>query len=235
MCVTASGQANPECGGAPCPTDTPVSSHSCSHSHALMLTLPSRFWCGCCRFIVSLLHCLLVLGPAGCQLLPHRLASPLHASRDSDRHVVCYVSWPLEFPALASSTTNKQLANAPWHLLTRHMSTDEASVSRPGKTTHANAGAGTLETPILGSHAAVSASPFVAAARGTGPPGESGRRAVRTSTPSSVTRRVCSVHQISLRINPSFKNTYRTVQSESRPAWCSSSHRAKSCPCTSRY
>jgi hypothetical protein len=46
-----------------------------------------------------------------------------------------------------------------------------------------------------GHHCAASSffSPFVSTTgMGTGPPGESGNLAVRTSTPSAVTRRVCS-------------------------------------------
>ena len=41
-------------------------------------------------------------------------------------------------------------------------------------------------------HDTAATSPLVVSGIGTGPPGESGSRAVRTSTPSSVTSRVCS-------------------------------------------
>jgi hypothetical protein len=49
-------------------------------------------------------------------------------------------------------------------------------------------------------HAAVagSASPFAGAGMATGPPGEFGCRAVRISTPSSVTRRVCSTARLAV-------------------------------------
>lgn len=76
--------------------------------------------------------------------------------------------------------------------------------------------------------------PLVAASGiGTGPPGESGRRAVRTSTPSSVTKRVCSVDcQFSfsrvVRVE-----THQIVQSSFHLESRSSNHRAMSCPCTS--
>lgn len=40
--------------------------------------------------------------------------------------------------------------------------------------------------------------PFVTVGTGTGPPGESGKRAVKTSIPSSVTSSVCSVGGVSL-------------------------------------
>jgi hypothetical protein len=47
-------------------------------------------------------------------------------------------------------------------------------------------------------HAAASASPFAGVGMGTAPPGELGSLAVRISTPSSVTSRVCSVTRLAL-------------------------------------
>ena len=44
----------------------------------------------------------------------------------------------------------------------------------------------------------VFAAPFVAVGIGIGPPGESSFRAVRTSTPVSVTSMVCSLHMLAL-------------------------------------
>jgi hypothetical protein len=47
-------------------------------------------------------------------------------------------------------------------------------------------------------HAAASASPFAGVGMATGPPGELGSLAVRISTPSSVTSRVCSITWLAL-------------------------------------